>query len=182
MWLAYPGDAEMLPIDDAYLWGDALLVAPVIAAGARERVVRLPAGAWYDYWTQERLQGGREIAAAADLSTLPLYVKAGSIVPLGPVKQFATEKVDAPLDVYVYPGADGRFSLYEDDGVSMDHTRGVFSLIEMVWHDASRSLSLKLAEATRMHSFTTRSLVLHLVGGPQAKTVTFDGTPLQHTF
>lgn len=181
MWLAYPGDTTMLAIDDAYMWGDALLVAPVTAAGAHERVVCLPEGAWYDFWTHARLQGVREITAAAELSTLPLYVKAGSIVPLGPVKQYATEPSSAALDVYVYPGADGRFALYEDDGVSMEHTRGVFSLLEMEWHDDARRLSLKLAEGSRMQPFTTRRLVLHLVGEEAAKLVTFDGTPVQHT-
>ena len=119
-------------------------------------------------------------AAASDLSTLPLFVMAGSILPMGPVKQYATERTSPPLDLYIYPGADGRFSLYEDDGVSMDHTRGMFSLIRLEWSDSTRTLRMQLADSSRVHPFTTRTFVIHLVGESTTKRVTFDGAPARH--
>jgi alpha-glucosidase/alpha-D-xyloside xylohydrolase len=178
MWLAFPGDAKAFAVDDAYMWGDALLVAPVTVAGAKERTVYLPEGQWYEYWSQAKSQGGVEVTAECDLETLPLYVKAGAIVPMGPEKQYATEKVEAPLEVWVYPGADGRFSLYEDDGVSMDYARGISSVIEMEWKDGARTLQMRLAEGSRMHPFTTKRMVVHVAGETAVKNVVFEGRPL----
>ena len=181
MWLVFPGDAKMLAIDDAYMWGDALLVAPVTTAGAQQRTVYLPEGFWYDYWTGLKVQGGAEVRVNIDLATFPLYVKAGSILPMGQVKQYATEPSTSPLGLHLYPGADGWFSLYEDDGVSMDHTRGVFSLVELEWRDSARTVSLKLADGTRMHPFTSRKMVFHVAGETSTKSVAFDGTPATYT-
>jgi alpha-glucosidase (family GH31 glycosyl hydrolase) len=181
MWLAFPSDAKALAVDDAYMWGETLLVAPVTAAGAMQRTVYLPDGSWYEYWSRVKVQGGVEVTAKCELETLPLYVKAGAIVPMGPVKQFATESSSEPLDVHVYPGADGRFSLYEDDGVSMDHTRGVFSVIEIEWKDATRSLQLRMADGSRVHPFTTKRLVLRVVDEEMVKRVEFRGTPVTYT-
>lgn len=178
LWLAFPGDPRALAVNDAYMWGDALLVAPVTAAGASQRSVYLPEGSWYDYWSGEKIQGGTVRTAAADLATVPLYVRTGSIVPMGPVKQYATERSALPLDLYIYPGSDGRFSLYEDDGVSMEHDRGVFSQIDMVWRDDRRTLSLKLVAGSRVHPFTTRKIRVHVVGEPSMIAMTFDGTPI----
>ena len=90
----------------------------------RRASVYLPRGAWYDFWTGERLEGGREITRTVDLETMPLYVRAGAIVPMGPVKQYTAEKVEGPITVTVYPGADGTFLLYEDDGSSFNYRKG----------------------------------------------------------
>ena len=126
MWLHYPDDAEAMRRGDQYLWGRDMLIAPVIEAGATTRRLYLPKGDWYDYWTSERVGGGREMERKVDLETLPFYVRAGAIVPIGPVKQYVDEKVDAPLELRIYPGSDGRFVLYDDDGVSFDYERGEF--------------------------------------------------------
>ena len=179
MWLAFPGDTKALAVNDAYMWGDALLVAPVTAAGAKERAVYLPEGTWYEYWSETKLKGGGEVSAKCELETLPLYVKAGAIVPVGPVKQYATEKVDGPLEVHVYPGANGRFALYEDDGVSMDYSQGVSSVIEMEWTDSTRTLQMRLAEGSRSHPFTTKRIVVHVAGEMATKNVVFEGRPLR---
>ena len=181
MWLAFPGDAEALTVEDAYMWGDALLVAPVTVAGAKQRVVYLPEGRWYEYWSQAKVSGGAEVTAACDLDTLPLYVKAGAIVPMGPVKQYATERSSEPLDVHVYPGADGRFLLYEDDGVSMDYARGSYSVIEIDWTDAVRTLQMRLAEGVRMQMFTSKRMVVHVAGETGTKSVVFAGSPVSVT-
>jgi alpha-D-xyloside xylohydrolase len=134
-------DPKVKDIKDEYLFGHAFLVAPVSEYKATSRSVYLPAGAdWYDFYTGERLAGGKSITANAPLSQMPLYVKAGSVVPMGPVIQYVDEKPDAPLTFTVYTGADGSFSLYEDDGVTNAYTRGEASRIPLTWNDKTGEL------------------------------------------
>src|SRR5262249_22952114 len=116
LWLHYPDDEAAISRGDQYLWGRDLLVAPVTEKGATARRLYLPRGRWYDFWTEESVSGGREISRQVDLATLPLYVRAGTILPLDPVRQYTGEKVDGPLTLIVHPGADGQATLYEDDG------------------------------------------------------------------
>jgi len=117
-------DGKALSRDDEFLFGDGLLVAPVLQPGAKQRVVYRPAGKWWDYWSGEAIEGGTEVSRPVDLRTMPLYIKAGAIVPFGPVRQYTGEPVDEPLMLRVHPGADGRFVLYEDDGESFRYRHG----------------------------------------------------------
>jgi alpha-glucosidase (family GH31 glycosyl hydrolase) len=98
LWLHHPDDATAVACGDEYLFGRDLLVAPVVEKGATTRKVYLPKGSWYDFWTGELIEGGREISREVSLDMMPLYVRAGSILPLGPVKQYTAERVDQPLD------------------------------------------------------------------------------------
>ena len=116
LWLHYPDDPIAVARGDQYLWGRDILVAPVVDKGATARKLYLPRGAWYDFGTNARHDGGREIDRAVDLETMPLFVRAGARVPLGPVKHYTDEVVDEPLAIVVLPGAEGRFTLFEDDG------------------------------------------------------------------
>ena len=125
------------------MWGDSVLVAPVIEPGATHRTTYLPHGVWWDYWSNARVDGGSEVTREVNLETIPLYVKAGAIVPIGPVKQYTGEASSEPLVLRVYPGADGAMTLYEDDGVSFDYQKGAFTRIVCSWNDGSRTLSLK---------------------------------------
>lgn len=150
LWLHYPDDPVAVARDDEYLWGRDILVAPVCEEGATSRRVYLPQGEWYDFWTGERTRGGREINRDVDLETLPLFVRAGAILPLGPVKQYTGEKVDGPLTVTIYPGADGSFLLYEDDGKSFDYRKGEWMGIQMTWNDSRRVFRLHLAPGSHM--------------------------------
>ena len=134
---------------DTYLWGRDILVAPVVEPGAAQRRLYLPQGTWYDFWTGDPVGGGREITRPVDLETMPLYVRAGAIVPLGPVKQYTAEPVDSPLTLVVYPGADGRGSIYEDDGHSFGYQRGEWMRMLTEWNDVRRTLRLRLAEGSR---------------------------------
>ena len=143
LWLAYPEDAKASAVEDAYLWGDSMLVAPVIEPGATHRTTYLPRGVWWDYWSNARVDGGSEVTREVNLETIPLYVKAGAIVPIGPVKQYTGEVSSEPMVLRVYPGADGAMTLYEDDGVSFDYQKGAFTRIVCNWSDSSRTLSLK---------------------------------------
>ena len=116
LWLHYPNNGMATARGDEYLWGRDILVAPVTERDATSRKLYLPPGEWYDWWTEEKIEGGREIERAVDLATTPLYVRAGAIIPLAPVRQYTGEKVDGPLTLQVYRGANGQFLLYEDDG------------------------------------------------------------------
>jgi alpha-glucosidase (family GH31 glycosyl hydrolase) len=162
------------------LWGKSVLVAPVVEKGATTRRVYLPASTWYDFWTGEQLEGGREISRPVDLETMPLYVRAGSIVPLGPVKQFVDEKVDGPLSLSIYPGADASFLLYEDDGISFNYRKGDWTGIQMTWNDARRTLKLQLATGSRMLSREPKPIVVQLAKA--TRSVTFKGEPVEVSF
>jgi alpha-glucosidase (family GH31 glycosyl hydrolase) len=179
MWLHYPQDATAVARGDQYLYGRDILVAPVVEKGATSRSVYLPAGIWYDFWSKEKLAGGREIARKVDLETIPLYVRAGAILPMGPVKQYTGEKVDAPLNLYVHPGADGAFSLYEDDGRSFDFRKGAFSRINIAWSDSQRKLSVRLAKGSRMLDSTSRKISVQVVGESPKHDVVFKGRSLE---
>lgn len=142
LWIGWPHEARAALVADGYLWGDHFLVAPVLEPGAKQRRVWLPDGTWWDYWSNQRVRGGNEINREVDLATIPVYVRAGAIVPTGPVRQFAMEPSDEPITLHIYPGADGRFNWYEDDGTSFGYRRGEFTRIECTWEDSSRTLRL----------------------------------------
>jgi alpha-glucosidase (family GH31 glycosyl hydrolase) len=180
LWLHFPDDPKAVGCGDEYLWGGSVLVAPIVEKGATARRVYLPRGGWYDFWTGERLEGGREINRAVDLETMPLYIRAGSILPLGPVKQFTSEKVDGPLSISIYPGADASFLLYEDDGSSFNYRKGEWTGIQMAWDDARRKLSLQLASGSRMLSPDPRAITVQLAD--VTRNVTFKGKPVDVSF
>jgi alpha-D-xyloside xylohydrolase len=139
----FPGDRPGRELTDEYLFGPAFLVAPVTTFGARSRAVYLPAGVnWYDFWTGTHLRGGRRVQAPAPFDSLPVYVRAGSIVPFGPDLEYTAEKAADPITLRVYTGADASFSLYEDDGLSYGYERGEFARIDMRWDEARHTLTL----------------------------------------
>jgi alpha-D-xyloside xylohydrolase len=141
----FADDSTALDIGDQYLFGPALMVCPVTQPGATNRSVYLPGqNGWYDFWTGKREAGGRQVAAAAPIETMPLFVRAGSILPLGPVVQYAAEKPAAPLEIRVYRGADGAFTLYEDEGDNYNYEKGKYSTIPLTWNDATGTLTIGL--------------------------------------
>jgi alpha-glucosidase/alpha-D-xyloside xylohydrolase len=180
LWLHYPDDAKAVACADQYLWGKNILVAPVFEKGATSQQVYLPKGTWYDFWTGEKVAGGRNFTREVDLQTMPLFAQAGAIVPLGAVKQFVDEKVEGPLSVIVYPGADGSFFLYEDDGKSFNYRKGEWMGTKMAWDDVRRILTLTLAEGSRMLPSSGRQLEIKLQ--QRSQKVHFDGRPLEVKF
>ena len=180
LWVHFPNDPKSVLCGDQYLWGKSLLVAPVVEQGATIRRVYLPPSAWYDFWTGERLDGGREIDRPVDLETIPLYVRAGSILPLGPVKRFAAEQVNEPLSISIYPGADTDFLLYEDDGTTFDYRKGEWMGVWMVWKEDSKKLSLRLAPGSRMLPPVSRAIAAQL--GDTLRSAKFEGTALEIGF
>ena len=178
LWLHYPGDAAAVARGDQFLWGRDVLVAPVVEQGATARKVYLPRGAWYDFWNGERVEGGREITRPVDLETMPLYVRAGAIMPMGPLKQYTAEKVEGPIVVTVYPGANGAFLLYEDDGSSFDYRQGEWMGLEMAWNDARKALTVKLASGGKL--LGKRELEVKM--GSATKRVSFEGKAVEVRF
>src|SRR5690606_16947296 len=126
-----------------YMFGPALLVAPVTAFGARSREVYLPGGAgWYDFATGAYLQGGQMVTAEAPRERMPLFVRAGSIVPTGPERQWTGEQPDGAIVLHVFTGADAGFALYEDDGLSPGYKQGAFARVPVSWDEARGTLTI----------------------------------------
>lgn len=138
----FPNDKTARTLNDQYLFGKAMMVSPVCEFKARGRSVYLPQGGWYDLWSGKSVDGGQTINADAPYDAIPVHIRAGSIIPMGPELQYTTEKKADPLTLYVYAGADGEFSLYEDDGLTYQYEKDAFSQIPMKWNDASKTLSI----------------------------------------
>jgi alpha-D-xyloside xylohydrolase len=142
----FPGDARVSTIGDEYMFGPDFLVAPVTSQGQTRKQVYLPAGAdWYDYWTNERVSGGRTVTADAPIDRIPVFVRAGSILPMGAVVPSTATPQDIER-IRVYPGRDADFDLYDDDGVSYGYQRGDGRVTHLHWNDATHHLGASGSE------------------------------------
>jgi len=141
LFMDFPNDPNISEIGDEYMFGPAFLVAPVTDQGATSRSVYLPAGVeWYSYWTNERFEGGQTITVSAPIDTIPLFVRAGSILPLGTSIENTEQKQDI-AKIRIYPGANGAFSLYNDDGKTYAYEKGEMHISRLTWDDASSKFS-----------------------------------------
>jgi alpha-D-xyloside xylohydrolase len=156
--LVFPQDKALRNVTDEFMFGNAFLVAPVINpmytakkngkvtqdfSSVGKRQVQLPKGsAWIDFWTGEKLEGGQELTRETPINITPLYVKAGSIVPWGPDVQYASQKDWSTLEIRVYPGADGSFTLYEDEKDNYNYEKGSFSTIAFTWNETAKTLTI----------------------------------------
>ena len=147
LFMDFPSDPRAADIPDEYMYGPAFLVAPFTEQGATHRTVYLPAGSdWYNYWTNERLHGGQTIEADAPIDTLPLFVRAGSIVPLGSEVESA-QRPQTIASVKVYPGADADFTVFQDDGTTYGYEKSAGSVTKLTWNEASHQLTHEGAPA-----------------------------------
>jgi len=188
----FASDANALNVKDEYLFGKAFLVAPVHQFKARTRQVYLPAGAdWYDFHTGTKTAGGQSVDAAAPLARMPLYVRAGSIVPVGADIQYTFDKPGAPITLFVFTGQDGSFDYYEDDGVSYGYERGEFARIPFAWDEGRRTLTIGAREGRfpGMAAVRRIGVVVHDGGasGPvfaaePVRWVDYDGTATELAF
>ena len=138
----FRADTNVFNIPDQFLFGPALMPCPVVKAGASTRGVHLPAGAaWTDFWTGNTYPGGRNIEAASPIDTMPLFVRAGSVIPYGPAIEYAMEKPD-PVELRVYRGASGAFTLYEDEGDNYDYEKGAYATIPISWDESKAVLTI----------------------------------------
>jgi alpha-D-xyloside xylohydrolase len=176
----FRSDTRAQNVADQFLFGPAMLVNPVTQPGAASRQIYLPKTTWYNFWSGSSLQGGRAIETPAPIERLPLFIRAGSILPLGPAIEYATEKAADPMELRVYPGASGSFTLYEDESDSYNYEKGVRATIPLSWDDASRTLTI----GDRSGSFPAmlQSRTFHVVfvrenhGGGEELTQTADKT------
>jgi alpha-D-xyloside xylohydrolase len=147
-------DKQALDINDEYMFGKSLLVCPVTKpmysketkedfSTLKSRELYLPKGVdWYDFWTDEKVTGGQTLSKETPIDIIPLYVKAGTILPIGPKVQYATEKNWDNLEIRVYEGAKGEFTLYEDENDNYNYEKGLYSTIGFKWNNTTRTLTL----------------------------------------
>jgi alpha-D-xyloside xylohydrolase len=157
-------DVEAQNTGDEYMFGPAILVSPVYTQGAVSRTVYLPPATWYDFWTGEKQDGGKRIEADAPLAKLPLFVRAGSIVPMGPAMEWTTEKPADPIELRIYPGADGDFTLYEDENDSYRYEKGALATIAMHWDNGAKTLTLGARQGSFPGMLAQRTFRVVLVG------------------
>lgn len=204
----FADDKKTWDINNQYMFGKSILVAPVVKAQyTPETVVKvneddgwnkddsrkaksdvavdfmqkktskiyLPAGTvWYDFWTNEKFDGGQEIAKETTIDVIPLYIKAGSIIPIGPDVQYATEKPWDNLELKIYAGANGNFTLYEDEFDNYNYEKGAYTEIPIAWNNASRKLTIGARKGTYKGMLTNRKFTVVLQDGTK-KEISYNG-------
>ena len=180
----FPKDKNALDINDEYMFGKSVLVSPVTNAmyvkprvGEKNKIQEedftaiksketyLPAGTeWCDFWTGEELSGGNKVSKETPLDIIPLYVKAGSIIPVGPSVQYAEEKKWDDLEIRIYPGANGKFVLYEDENDNYDYEKGIYSTISFDWNDKKKTLTISDRNGLFPGMFNERKFNIVIVG------------------
>jgi alpha-D-xyloside xylohydrolase len=181
-------DVRAENIGDQFMFGPAFLVNPVAEPQATTRNLYLPRARWYDFWTGVSIDGGRVIDAAAPLDRMPLYVRAGSLVPMGPDEEWSDQKPADPIELRIYPGADAELTLYEDENDTYNYEKGVYATIPIHWNDGKQILTIGGRKGSFPGMPTDRvfNVVVvrenHGVGvepeGAADKTVRYSGTPV----
>lgn len=192
----FPNDRKALDLNDEYMFGKAILVCPVTtpmySKDAKEdfstvgtKELYLPAGTdWIDFWTGEKQAGGQVIKKETPLDIIPLYLKAGSILPVGPEVQYATEKGWDNLEIRIYEGANGEFTLYEDEKDNYNYEKGVYSTIQFSWNDAKKTLTISDRKGTYPGMSAQRNFNIVRVNAGQSaatqnKQVAYNGKKIQ---
>ncbi len=180
----FSADTKALDINDEYLFGKSFLVCPVTQpmywkneihegetvkvedySSEKEKNVYLPKGTdWYDFWTGDKIAGGQNFVKKVPLDILPLYVKAGAIIPIGPKVQFAAEKKWDSLEIRIYKGADGSFTLYEDENDNYNYEKGMYSTIQFNWNDAKNTLTINKPQGYFPGMLASRVFNIVIVG------------------
>jgi len=174
----FQNDTMVYGIKDQFMFGPALLVNPVTAMGATSRSIYLPAGTWTDFWTGQTKMGGGTSTVDAPLSQIPLYVRAGSIIPMGPNIQYATQSVD-PLEIRIYKGQNGSFTLYEDEGDTYGYESGKYAQIPFTWDEAAQQLTIGARTGSFTGMLASRTFNVVWVGANHGAGVGVTATPDQ---
>ena len=171
----FPSDEEALRQADSYMFGHSLLVKPVTESDVTEYSVYLPEneGGWYSWWTGEKFEGGQYVPTKVDIETIPVYAKGGSIVPTGPNRQHVAQKVDGPMVIKVYPGADAEFTIYEDEGTNYDYESGKYALIALEWNEDDSTLTIGKRQGAFEGMDSEKDFVIDLLGNQQ--TIRYSG-------
>jgi alpha-glucosidase/alpha-D-xyloside xylohydrolase len=184
LWLHYPDDKQARGQSQEYLWGRDMLIAPIYQKGATSRDVYLPAGTWYDWWDNSRHNGGTTVTREVDLATMPIYVRAGSIIPFDPVRQYMAQPVTEPTTLKVYSGGNGEFTMYEDDGNSQNYLRNKGTWTKLAWDDRAKKLTISAAPPAGVtnESAGARQFKVEMLPAGTVKTVTYNGRQAEVTF
>jgi len=183
MWLHYPADEQCKKTGDQFLWGRDMLIAPVYQKGAETRNVYLPKGDWYDWWTNKKETGGRTVSRAIDLSVMPIYVHAGAIIPFDPIRQYTSELVNEPTTLKIFSGANGQFTLYDDDGISQDYLNGKATWTSFTWNEKEKQLTIAVGAPKGFKNQPgSRTFKIQLIPGNETKIVVFNGQPVKVKF
>lgn len=184
-------DERVRNLDDEFMFGPALLVSPVTVPEAKERLVYLPAAAgWYDFWSGERVTGGQQIVAKAPLDRIPLYVRAGSILPLGPAVEYAAQQPSDPIELRIFPGADGDFTLYDDAGDGYGYEKGEYATVALHWDDTKHTLRVDERKGGYPGMSPSMRFRVHVIGdgagngfdeATETKVVTYSGAAMEIT-
>jgi alpha-D-xyloside xylohydrolase len=172
-------DEEALKQDVEYMFGPSMLINPVVEKGATVYKSYLPenVGGWYDYWTGKLYNGNQYVNTDINIEKIPIFIKAGSIIPFGPVKQYVAEKSSEPISIHIYPGADATFCLYEDEGVNHNYESGACSRIALSWNEGKQTLTIGKRQGEFEGMQETQTFVL--VKGNIKKEVSYTGKKMQ---
>lgn len=174
----FGADKAVNNINDQFMFGPSLLVNPVTEYKARTRNVYLPGTCgWYNLFTGVHFAGGQTITADAPLENIPLFVREGSIIPFGPDIQYTSEKPADPVSLYVYTGADGSFTLYEDEGLNNNYLKGAYALIKMTYSEADRTLTIGQRQGSFSGMLTGRTFRIYVVSKDKPAALSFDAVP-----
>lgn len=183
LWLHYPKDTVAVAIGNQYLWGKDIMIAPVFEKGATARNLYLPEGTWYDWWTNESVKGVKFISRPVDLSVMPIYVRAGGIIPVDPIRQYTGEVTTEPTTIRVYTGADGQFTMYEDDGISLEYLKNIGNWIGLTWNEKKHSLTVEpAAPKGSVNKPAKREFIIKLLPAGKTQKVTYDGKKVVAVF
>ena len=175
-------DSAVYDISDQYMFGPAIMACPVVQAGVDTRNVYLPEweGGWFDFWTGIHFNGGQWISADAPFDIMPLFVRAGSIIPMGPFIQYAMEKTTDSIELRIYPGRDGEFILYEDEGDNYNYEKGAYCRIAFKWNE--RNQELKISDPEGRFKGMPVERVINLVIVEKNHGIGIDITKADHTY
>lgn len=168
----YPEDKKTWGIKDQFFFGESIMAGFVTDYNKREKEIYLPAGDWYNYWTNEKTQGGKTITVDAPLDETPVFVKAGSIIPFGPKLQYATQATDEPIRIKVYPGKDASYVLYQDDNESYDYENGEFSELIITYSESSKEVTIGNGEGSYIN-FEQKPMdfIVEVIGSCEQKII-----------
>ncbi|MBZ5545627.1 MAG: DUF5110 domain-containing protein [Acidobacteriia bacterium] len=170
-------DVRARNIGDQFMFGPAILVSPVTEPGATARHLYLPKSKWYDFWSGASTDGGQAVEASVPLDRIPLFVRAGSILPLGPDVEYAEEKPADPIELRIYRGADAGFMLYEDENDTYDYEKGAYATIAFQWDDAKRTLTISDRKGSFPGMLENRTFRIVFVGEGHGAGIAPTGQP-----
>ena len=179
MFLEFPADSSLATNDEEFMFGDSFLVAPKVREFAAPYQITLPQGDWYDYWTGAKLGGSQKIEVDPPLDTLPVYTRAGAIIPQQPVVQYVGESWEGPLELRVYAGPDCRGDLYMDDGNTVEYQHGAFSRIHFTCQAAWDHFEINMSPPQGAYKPWFKDVQVVIYGaGRNVKQVSMDGRPI----